>query len=72
MNLKNWRAERVWKDSPECVGNLPKSLTGTLDNPVISEAGRRFLADLLSRLTRQPDAQPVRGGTIRVQDLRRG
>jgi len=51
VNLKNWRAERVWKDSSECVGNLPKSLTGTLDNPVISEAGRRFLADLLSRLT---------------------
>ena len=51
VNLKNWRAERVWRDAPQCVGNLPKSLTGTLDNPVISEAGRRFLAGLLSRLT---------------------
>ena len=30
---------------------MPKSLTGTLENPVISEPGRRFLAGLLTRLT---------------------
>jgi hypothetical protein len=36
------------------VGNLPGSLSGTLDNPRIGEPGRKFLADLLSRLT---DAQ---------------
>jgi hypothetical protein len=51
VNLKNWREERVWRDGPQCVGNLSKSLTGTLENPVISEEGRRFLAGLLSRLS---------------------
>ena len=51
VNLKNWRDERVWRDGAECVGNMPKSLTGTLENPVISEPGRRFLAGLLTRLS---------------------
>jgi hypothetical protein len=51
VNLKNWREERVWREGAECVGNMPKSLTGTLENPIISEAGRRFLAGLLARLS---------------------
>jgi hypothetical protein len=51
VNLKNWRGSPVWKDKTGCVGNLSKSLTGTLENPVISEAGRRFLAERLTRLT---------------------
>ena len=33
------------------MGNLPKSWTGTIDNPVIHEAGRKFLSDLLAPLT---------------------
>jgi hypothetical protein len=55
VNLSNWRSQRVWHDDQSaCIGNLPRSLTGTLENPVISEAGRRFLASLLQRLsTRQ-------------------
>jgi hypothetical protein len=51
VNLAAWRATRIWRDATGCTGNLPKSLTGTLDNPVISEAGRRFLADLLDQLS---------------------
>ena len=51
MNLKAWAETPVWKDATGCVGNMPKSFTGTLDNPVISEAGRRFLASLLTQLT---------------------
>lgn len=51
VNFENWSKEPVWKDAKACVGNLPASFTGTLDNPVISEAGRKFLADLLSQLT---------------------
>jgi hypothetical protein len=54
MNLAEWSATPVWKDATGCVGNLPKSFTGTLDNPVISEQGRKFLAGLLDDLT---DAQ---------------
>ena len=51
VNFDNWSKEPVWKDAKACVGNLPSSFTGTLDNPVISEAGRKFLADLLAQLT---------------------
>lgn len=51
VNLKAWRETSVWRKPKGCVGNLPKSLTGTLNNPVISEAGRRFLAARLTKLT---------------------
>jgi hypothetical protein len=51
MNLVEWSATPVWKDTAGCVGNLPKSLTGTLFDPPISEQGRRFLADLLVQLS---------------------
>ena len=51
VNLVAWRRTPVWKDDRACVGNLPKSFTGTLNNPVISEEGRRFLADLLMQLS---------------------
>jgi hypothetical protein len=65
MSLTDWVRTPVWKDensegrngsegAPRCVGNLPKSFTGTLDDPVISEPGRRFLAGLLTQLS---DAQ---------------
>jgi len=53
-NLEGWTKAPVWKDEPGCVGMLSKSLTGTLENPRISEAGRKMLADLLSQLS---DAQ---------------
>lgn len=52
VNLEAWRQTPVWKDDEaRCVGNLPKSFTGTLSEPVISEAGRKFLADLLTQLS---------------------
>jgi hypothetical protein len=51
VNLDAWRRTPVWKDEAGCVGNLPKSFTGTLGEPVISEDGRRFLAGLLMQLS---------------------
>lgn len=51
MNLTEWSQAPVWKDAEKCVGNLAKSFTGTLDYPVISEAGRAFLAGLLTQLS---------------------
>jgi hypothetical protein len=51
MNFSEWSRTPVWRDATKCVGNLPKSFTGTLDNPVISEEGRQFLAGLLGRLS---------------------
>jgi hypothetical protein len=51
VNFSEWSQTPVWKDATGCVGNLPKSLTGTLDDPTISESGRQFLADLLVQLS---------------------
>jgi hypothetical protein len=50
-NLEAWSQTPVWRFSSGCVGNLPKSFTGTLENPVIGEAGRAFLAQRLEALS---------------------
>lgn len=50
----DWAEVPVWKDPKACVAELKGSFTGTFKNPAISEAGRAFLADLLSQLS---DAQ---------------
>ena len=70
MNLVEWRSTPVWKPAKPCVGNLPRSLTGTLIEPEISEEGRQFLASLLTQLT---DAQiralfEVSRVTLRVRE----
>ena len=54
VNLENWSQKHVWSDARLCVGDLPRSQTGSLENPHISEAGRKFLSDLLMQVT---DAQ---------------
>lgn len=51
VNLREWSGLPVWKDREKCVGNLPGSWSGTLKDPVISEDGRTFLADLLTQLS---------------------
>jgi hypothetical protein len=50
-NFDRWAAIPIWKDPKMCVGKLSGSITGTLTDPVISEAGRKFLADLLVQLS---------------------
>ena len=54
VNLEQWSRARLWSDPKRCVAELSQSQTGTLGNPRISEAGRKFLADLLVQLS---DAQ---------------
>ncbi len=54
VNFEQWSRAKVWSDTKTCTGDLTRSQTGTLDHPRISEAGRKFLADLLVQLT---DAQ---------------
>jgi hypothetical protein len=51
MKLADWDGAGVWLDARQCIGDLPRSMTGTLDNPKIGEAGRRFLAGRLARLS---------------------
>ena len=72
VNLAEWSKTPVWQDETACVGNLPKSATGTLENPSISEDGRRFLADLLTQLTDQQlyDLFEAARVTLRVRDPR--
>jgi uncharacterized protein YktB (UPF0637 family) len=41
----------LWKDAKGCVAQLSKSFSGSLEHPKVSEAGRKFLAGLLSQLT---------------------
>ncbi len=50
-NLAEWTKTDVWKDAKRCVAKIPQSFSGSLEDPTISEAGRKFLADLLSRLS---------------------
>ena len=66
MNLQEWSGKKLWKktgkpgmseaDCPVCQAQLSKSLTASngLEDPIISEEGRRFLAGLMCQLT---DAQ---------------
>jgi hypothetical protein len=53
VNFKAWTSTPVWKNPAACVGELNKSSTGTLGDPRVSEAGRKFLADLLMQLQDQ-------------------
>jgi hypothetical protein len=51
MKLASWRSVSVWKDKQACRAELTSSIVGTLAHPVISEAGRKFLADRLTLLS---------------------
>lgn len=53
MKLADWDSVGIWKDARQCIGDLPRSLTGSLEDPKISEAGRRFLARRLAQLRDQ-------------------
>lgn len=53
MDLEAWRSQPIWLDAEACVGNLHGSLTGTLIDPKIGEAGRRLLAQRLALSDRQ-------------------
>lgn len=51
-NYREWSRAPMWKDPARCQAELPANITHpTLKHPVISEAGRRFLADLLTQLS---------------------
>lgn len=74
VSLADWKRLSVWKDAPGCTGNLSGSFTGTLRDPVISEAGRTFLADLLMQLSDRQirDMFETARVQLRPRDPRRG
>ena len=53
VNFEAWSGTPMWKNEKECVAQLSKSYTGSLEHPKVSESGRQFLAKLLSQLTDQ-------------------
>jgi hypothetical protein len=69
VNFAQWEKTPVWRDAKACVGHMSQSMTGTLGDPKIGEAGRAFLADLLVQLT---DEQLRDLFEIAHVDLRRG
>jgi hypothetical protein len=71
VNFAGWSSTPIWTaPTGACIGNLPKSFTGTLGEPVISEQGRKFLADLLQQLsdTQIRDLFDAGRVTLRVRD----
>jgi hypothetical protein len=51
-NYKEWSALPLWKNPATCRSHLEVNITRhSLDDPVITEAGRQFLAALLVQLT---------------------
>jgi hypothetical protein len=54
VNFKEWSNQPVWNGPAGCTGDLPRSWSGTMRDPRVGEAGRKFLSDLLNQLT---DAQ---------------
>ncbi len=75
VNLAAWKDTPIWKDqkgkpATGCVGNISKSFSGTLSDPVISEEGRKFLAGLLGQLTDKQirDLFDVARVTLRVRN----
>lgn len=70
MSYAGWRDTPVWKDEANCVAALGDNLrNGTMDDPVITEAGRKFLADLLVQLTDRQITDLFRAARV---DQRRG
>ena len=49
-NFKEWSGAHVWKLSSGCLGNLHWTWSGSLSDPLISEPGRKLLADQLRRI----------------------
>ena len=74
VNFDMWSHTPIWKDRARCIGNLYGSHTGSLADPMITEAGRAFLARLLEQLSEQQlrdlftiarfDRKPQGGGPI--------
>jgi hypothetical protein len=78
MDLDGWRSRPVWKDKAQCIASVQpyqiqrllqkKRILGTLEDPRISEAGRRLLADRLDALTPQQRVDLFRAARVELRD----
>jgi hypothetical protein len=75
VNLQDWSNKKVWakggapagsKQPQECQAELHKSLTAKdgLENPVISEEGRRMVAGLMCQLTDKQISDLFKAGRV--------
>jgi hypothetical protein len=70
MNIKEWREERVWKDSSKCIANInPIPLTDALTPTAISEEGRQFLIKQFSKVSRAQIEDMFRGARTDMMAL---
>jgi len=51
VNFTEWSRQPIWNGATGCVGDRPRSWSGTLRDPRVGEAGRKFPADLLVQLS---------------------
>ena len=64
-NYKEWSRVPMWDDPATCRAKLGAKLREpTLKDPVVTEAGRRFLADLLVQLTDDQIRDMFEAGTM--------
>lgn len=64
-NYREWSRVPMWDDASACRARLkPGMVQPTLKDPVVSEAGRRFLADLLLKLSDRQIRDMFAAGTI--------
>src|SRR4029079_4347566 len=64
-NYKEWSRVPMWDDPEACRAKLGAKLREpTLKNPVVTAAGRRFLADLLMQLSDRQIRDMFEAGTI--------
>jgi hypothetical protein len=70
LDLKKWSTAPLWKDSERCIGSLHMNFRNGsgLSDPEISEAGRKFLADLLSNLIAHESKLREIFDTAHIQD----
>ena len=68
MDLDDWSGARIWREGAPCVGDLSRSLTGSLENPRIGEAGRQFLAGRLLLLSDRQISDLFKAARAQLRD----
>lgn len=68
MSLKHWKGYKVFKDKNTCLTNNRAVPFSGFKNKEISEDGRQFLADLLSKLSRDQIKDLFRATRVDLRD----
>ncbi len=66
--LDSWKNVRVWKDPAKCQANLGIHWTGSMSDPKVTEASRKFLADLMVQLSDKQIEDLFRGSHVDARE----